>query len=313
MGNSSQNKTNNLLATQQRKSESRYTPYLDKTNTRGDAAYDDTQGRLKGLSDRFSNLADTGGFDPHSFDALRATFGGGGGGGSSVANELSDTGGIDESKFSSALAGYDEFAHGGGLDIEGMRARGNSAVPAFYKNLENHLEQRKLVNPYAPTFDAESRALARQKGQETQKAIRDTELDIGDRVSANKQFGIKGLGDLNSAIQAMKQQGKIAGGSQQISNAGLAESAAGRRQTGEMNILQMLQDGKLKGLGGLEGLFQTQNANSNGFAAQYQGGLEGLDQSQLGSIANRQNTVPWWQRVLGAASGPASAYFGARN
>lgn len=313
MGNSSQNRTNSLLDTQRRSSQSRYSRPQEDSQNRGDASYDDTQGRLRGLSDRYSNLADTGGFDPHSFDALRSTFGGGGGGGSSVANELSSTGGIDESKFSGALAGYDEFAHGGGLDIEGIRARSNSATPSFYKNLQNEMERRRLVNPYGPTFDAEGAAMARQAGQETQKNIRDTELDIGDRVSANKQFGIRGLGDLNTAIQGMKQQGKIAGGSQQISNAGLAESAAARRQSGETDILHMLQSGRLAGLGGLEGLFQTQNTNTQTYADRHQRGLEGQDQAQLGNIAARQNTTPWWKTILGAASGPAAAYFGARG
>src|SRR4051812_23289762 len=103
MGNSSQNKTNELLRQQQVATQSRYNPALEDLNKRSNDAYTDSQSRVKGLSDSYGKLAETGGFDPGAFDALRGTFGGGGGG-SSVANYLSDTGGIDESKFADALS-----------------------------------------------------------------------------------------------------------------------------------------------------------------------------------------------------------------
>lgn len=309
MGKSTQTKTNDLLDQQRQQQTANTQPITDTARSRSNSSYDDSQKRIGGLNDRYSNYADTGGFNPTDFDALRSSFGGGGGG-SSVAGELAGTGGIDESKFNDALAGYKDFASsGGGVDAEGIRARSNRVIPSFYKNLQNEQERRKLVNPYSPSFDAESASMARQAGQQTQENIRDTETGISDMISKGRQFGIAGLGNLNTNIQGMVQQGKIAGGNQQIANAGLSESAAARRQSGETTILGMKQQGKLAGLGGLQGLYDSQNSNAGGYFDRQAGSVAGGNQANLDAIKSRQNTTPWWQTALNAGAGAAGTYF----
>lgn len=313
MGNSSQNRTNSLLDQQRKDSQSRYNPINAQNQSRSNQQYSDAQSQIPGLRGSYQNFADTGGIPDSEINQFRSSFGGGGaGGGSSVANSLASGGGIDESKFGGALAGYQEFASGGGgVDAEGIRARSNRVIPSFYKNMTNEAERRKLVNPYAPSFDAEAASRARQAGQQTQENVRDTETGISELVSKNRQFGISGLGDLNSRIQGMVQQGKIAGGSQQIANAGLAESAAARRQSGEEAILSSRERGRMAGLSGLESQYQTANQNAGQYQDRSLSGVNSQSGSEINNISSRQNTTPWWQTALNSATGAAGAYAGA--
>lgn len=309
-GSSTQRQTNNLLDQQRRSSGQDYDSYLGDSKKRlGGIRAQEDEG-YSGMKSAFQGYMDTGGFNPGDFDRVRGS--GGFSGGSSVADELSSTGGIDESAFGSALKGYGDFASsGGGIDSAGIRARSNSAIPGFYANLKNEASRRRMVNPYAPTFDAEGRAMARQAGQHTQENVRNTELDISDMITRNKQFGIAGLGNLNMGIQGMKQSGKIAGGSQQIANAGLRGSDMDRNSRNEMQILDMVRSGKLAGLGGMEGLYNTKVGQGESESERWLAGIGGKHGNQMGAIANRQNIDPWWKQLLGAGVGIAGAYAGA--
>ena len=293
MGKSTQTKTNELLDTQRSQVQGDYSGPLATSKKRSDTAYDNQREMLPGLSSRYSNLADSGGFDDGEFSSMFGSAGGGGG-----AGDL----GIDESKFSGALKGYEDYAaSGGNIDAEGMRARANSVIPSFYKNLQNEATRRRLVNPYAPSFDNESAAMARQAGQQSVENVRNTELDIADKVDRNKQFGIQGLGSLHQAIQGMQQQGKI-------SAAGINESAAGRRQSGQTALLGMRQEGRLAGLGGLQGLYSGENTDAKDYSNQQYGGIGDKTGATTGTIANRQNTTPWWQTALQAGGTAGAAY-----
>lgn len=310
MGNSSQKKTNDLLDQQRQQQTANTQPIINTARDRSNTAYTDSQNRISGLTSGYQGLSDTGGLDPEEINRLRSTFGGGGGG-SSVASSLSSTGGIDQSKFDSALAGYGDFASsGGGVDAAGIEAKSNRVIPSFYKNLQNEAERRRLVNPYSPSFDSESAAMARQAGQQTQENVRDTQTQIAEMVRQGREFGIKGLGDLNSTIQGLVQQGKIAGGQQEISNAGIAESAAARRQSGEQFIAGQQQSGRLAGLGGLKDLYDSQNQNAAGYFGAQANANTGVNGANLDAIRSRQNTTPWWQTVLNAGAGAAGSLLG---
>lgn len=297
MGKSTQSRTNELLDTQRGQVQNDYNGPLATSKKRSDTAYDSQQEMIPGLTNRYTNLADTGGMDPSEYSSYFNSMGGGGG-----AGDL----GIDESKFGDALKGYQDFASSGGnVDAEGIRARSNSVIPSFYKNLQAEASRRRAVNPYGPSFDAESASMARQAGQQTQENVRNTELDINDQVNKNKQFGIQGLGSLQQAIQGMQQQGKI-------SAANINESAAGRRQSGQLALLDARQQGRLAGLGGLQSLSNQKNQDAKDYSNQQYGGISDRNSGVTGTIANRQNTTPWWQTMLNAGAGAAGAYAGAR-
>jgi len=316
-------KDNQYLTGQRQQNANDFTGVGQDATNRSNTAYQGAQSQIPGLSQGYTNFSNNGGFDPGSFDRLRDTYGTGlgsygGSGGSSVADELTQTGGIDQSKFDSALKGYSDFASSGGnVDAEGIRARANRAIPQFYQNLQNETDRRRLVNPYGPSNDASSAMMARQAGQQTQENIRDTELGISDLVNKNREFGISGLGDLNSRIQGMVQQGKEAGGQQQISNAGIRQGdeqirqgALNRAFQGESGILDRTQAGKQFGLTGIRDLYQSQSDNAAGYNNQRLQSYQGRASSDIGYTGARPKSI--WDRLTqlgqaGATSAGASA------
>lgn len=288
MGQSTQKKTNQLLDTQRGQVQQDYTQPINTARDRSAESYNNSRGMIPGLSDRYSKLADSGGFDPGEFDKYMGSAGGGGYGGGDL--------GVDESKFSGALAGYGDMASGGGVDVNGIVARAESAIPSFYKNLQDEQVNRRRINPYAPSFDAESARMARQMGQETVKAGVNARLDASEAQNANKRFGIAGLGSLQQAIQGMQQQGKITG-------AQLSDSAASRRSNAQLGLLQARNQGRLAGLGGLSSMYQNENDNALQYGGQQLSGIGGKTGGVNDSIVARQNTKPWWQSALQAAGG----------
>lgn len=295
MGQSTQKKTNSLLDTQRGDIQKDYTQPINTARDRSAENYTGARGMIPGLSDRFSGLADNGGFDAGEFDKYMGSAGGGGYGGGDL--------GIDESKFGDALKGYQEMASGGGVDVQGIVSRAESAIPAFYKNLQNEMSNRRRINPYAPSFDAEQAKMARQMGQQTGDTVRDAQLQAGEAVNANKRFGIQGMGSLQQAIQEMQQRGKITG-------AQLSDSAASRKSNAQLALIQARNQGRLAGLGGLENLYQTQNDNSLQYGNQQLAGVGGKTGGVGNNISSRQNTTPWWQTALNAGAGAAGAFAG---
>jgi hypothetical protein len=288
MGQSTQKKTNQLLDTQRGDIQKDYTQPINTARDRSAESYNSSRGMIPGLSDRYSNLADNGGFDAGEFDKYMGDAGGGGYGGGDL--------GVDESKFGDAIKGYQDMASGGGVDVQGLVSRAESAIPAFYKNLQDEMTNRRRINPYAPTFDAEQAKMARQAGQQTVEAGTNARLDAGEVVNRNKQFGIQGLGNLQQAIQEMQQRGKITG-------AQLSDSAAGRRSNAQLALIQARNQGKLAGLGGLENLYQVGNDNALQYGNQQLSGVGGKTGGIGNNIGSRQNTTPWWQTALQAAGG----------
>lgn len=312
MGNSSQKQTNKLLDTQRDRIGSSYEPIGREFESRSRSAYDESRNLYPGLRDTFQRYLDTGGFNESEFDPLRRAAGGGGGG-SSVASELAKTGGIDSSVFSTALRGYEEFAGGGGVDADSIRARSNRAIPQFYRNLQNEASRRRLVNPYAPTYNSEQRSLARQAGQQTQENIRDTELGISQLISDNRKFGITGSGNLNAAIQQMIQSGRISGGNQEIANAELGDRAAARRLGVESDILGMKVRGRELGLGGLSDLYGANRDEAANYLDRYLATIGARNEGELATITGRREETPWWEKLISPIAGATGAYFGGRD
>lgn len=317
MGQSTQAKTNQLEDQQQRQAHNTFGNDSSQAQARGDSENAGAKSRLPGLSTGYQGFADTGGYDP---TGVRSTYGSayGGFGGSSVADSLAAGGGVDESKFSDSLAGYKSLAGGGGVDADAIRARANSVIPSFYKNLQNDAERRRMVNPYAPSFDAETAARSRQAGQDTQTNVRDTELGISDLITKNKVTGLAGLSGLETGIADLGLRGKIAGGEQQLGNANLAadsarlnESRLGRLTSAESDIASRSQTGRLAGLEGLNSLYTTQNQNAqNEYNRQLQA-HQGLNETTQNAISGRQNITPWWKSALKWAGNTVTAAAGA--
>jgi hypothetical protein len=294
MGNSTKKQTNELAASNVGQTNKEFDPYNSAAKSAYDTQSKDAASQVPGLRSRYEDWAGTGGFDAGSFDNLRKNTGG-----------QAHVDPLDESRFTGALAGYQDFAgSGGGVDAEGIRTRSNRAIPQFYQNLKNQMETRRKVNPYAPSFDAEQAAMARQSGQQTQENIRDTETGINEMVRQGRMFGIGGLANLNTNIAGMQNQRDLA-------NASFADSAMGRKANSELAIQQMIQEGKLKGLGGLQGLYETSNNNANEAIRNWLAGISSRSNNVSGAVSTRNNQgIDWakWAQIAGTtAAGAAMA------
>lgn len=305
MSNASKNKNNQLVDEQRNKANTQYDTVLGDAQNRSTSAYQSSLGARGGLQDKYDQTYQTGGFQPGDFDSFDANMSSdtGGGGGGTI-------GPFDESRFNDALKGYGDFASGGGgVDADSIRARSNRAIPQFYNNLKQEAATRRMVNPYAPSYDAESRAMSRDAGQKTQENIRDTELGISDLVSKNRQFGISGLGSLQTNIAGMKSSQDIANAQLNESAAGRRDSATARRESLGLQKAGMLQSGRMGGLAGLQGLYDADRSDSKDYLNTQFGGIGDQNQGASSSIQNRQATTPWWQTAGKVAGTAAAAYF----
>lgn len=302
MGNSAQKKTNSLLDTENASIDKDYSDPLNTARDRGNWAYNDAQSQIPGLRNRFENLADTGGFnsgDWSQFDSAYNSDTGGGGGGT--------LGPFDESRWADAISGYNEFAgRTGGVDAEGIRTRANRAIPQFYQNLKDESTRRRMVNPYGPSFDAEQAKMARQSGQQTQENIRDTETSISDMISKNRMGAIGGLANLQTNIAGLKSNQDIANAQLNESAAGRRDAATGRRESLALQKQGMIQSGKLSGLSGLSGMFDTQNSNAKDYFNSGLSGLASKHNAKIGALGARSNKGVDWAKWAAAAATAAA-------
>lgn len=129
--------------------------------------------------------------------------------------KFAETGGINRGDFDPALDSYKDFIKTGGIgesQAQALRARGTAGIPAFYGAYKNALSRRSNVQGgYSPGFDSQMAEIGKQAGREGFNASRQIEGDIIDKQLQGRQFGTSGFGNLMGNITGMEQSGKLAG------------------------------------------------------------------------------------------------------
>lgn len=145
-----------------------------------------------------------------------------------------------------------EFEKTGGYsdkDLANIRSRSNSAVPAYYQNLQDDMGRRRGVNNFGPGFDRAGFKLMREGAQQQANTARDTEIGISDAVrsgrsDASKFLSTQGLGlaDLTSRNQL---QGYGAAGNMNISRNKAIEEAIASSAGIDMNLQSSINQSRL--------------------------------------------------------------------
>lgn len=129
--------------------------------------------------------------------------------------KFAETGGINREDFNPALDSYKGFMSNGGVgasEADAWRHRATSMVPAFYDKFKNSLQRRSNVQGgYSPGFDSQMAEIGRQAGREGFEASRGVEADIADKMQQGRMFGTSGYGSLMSDITGKEQSGRLAG------------------------------------------------------------------------------------------------------
>lgn len=213
-------------------------------------------------------------------DQMKSAMGGGPGGGSLAGNQYAQT-----------LAGLsgpgNPWAGQLGADV---RTRENSVLPGFYDQIRS--AQSRLQNVqggYNPGFTAQMSKLSRDQAEAGQKAVLNTEIEIGQKSAAAQAAQANFEMQKNLALAQMQQA------------AGQASAANWARTAG-------LQ---LSGIGGLASLYGQAPANTgmwlgalgNNLTAGQQGST-----AQMGQLMQyNQPTTPWWQTALSGGLGLSNA------
>lgn len=227
----SSNKQNRqLLDTSRTDTNSQYQDFLSGQKTRMTNDQSDADSLRKTIQGSYTNNNNfmAPGLTPNSngwFDLSKDTSSGGGGLGLAAGGDFSsakkgyqgfaDTGGVNRGDFQPALDSYKGFMSNGGLsqsDTDNIRYRATSQVPAFYNQYKNQLARRQNVQGgYSPGYDAQQAEIGRDSARQGYDASRQAEGDIVDRSIQGKEFGTAGFGNLMSDITGKEQSGKLAG------------------------------------------------------------------------------------------------------
>jgi hypothetical protein len=252
-------------------------PERAQAKARADAGYAD-------LSSRYTGLADTGGIDPAQQAKLRAGFG-----------SLASTGGYDPRVSDRVGAGYSQLTKTGGYsptDVNNIRSRSNSAIPAVYGRLQEGLRRQNVMGGGSAGFGATTAKLGRQAAEAAATTARDTELGISDRIREGRLTGLQG----EQGLQESLRQGRVAG------------------LQGGQTFEESIRAGKLGGFGGLQQLM--------GLAMNEQGQIDakkleamGLNAGQISQMMEQQRQLSMTPglfdniiRGVGAGAGLVSAF-----
>jgi hypothetical protein len=141
--------------------------------------------RIEGDIAKMRGFGDTGAVDTNQLAALRGNI-----------NNLSNFR-ADFSNVAPDIARYREFADTGGYssgDIQNIRQRATSVIPALYSQERDELARRQNVAGGGMVgVSAAQRQLARDQAQRFSGAALNAETDIADRVRTNRLTGIEGL------------------------------------------------------------------------------------------------------------------------
>jgi hypothetical protein len=285
----------------------------------------------------------TGGFTPGRESSIMENVAG--------LKNIGATGGLSSENIERmrGLGGFDEFAKTGGYtpeSIANIKAQALSPIGSYASGTRDELARRRsLQGGYAPGFDAANRQLSRDTARQIANTSLNANVGIQDRINAGRQWGIGGLAQAEGGIAGMQSQNKLAGyqgaGNMElqlqnmISNyrgQGLSMEQATARaiddlqtQTSMFNSQQQQQadqynaDMALRkesfGVGGLQGLYNTDVGQYQNERDRANALLGGQTQSNLGYLNNQTQLAVQpgiggnVMGAIGAGAGLASDFF----
>lgn len=182
--------------------------------------------------------------------------------------EFGRTGGLDADAMNRMRGGgvFDEFQRTGGFsddDISNIRTRANSTLPAFYDAVRTGQNRMASIQGGNPAAQAAMGArLAREQAKGMREQSLDTELGISDRVREGRQWGATGGASAENALQGLRTSNMLSGlrGASDVESNMLNSIAANRLRgsegwtQGELGLQNLIQQGKMFGTQGLEGV-----------------------------------------------------------
>lgn len=194
---------------------------LPQAQQRADQGYNDVYrgytdiynraGQPGAYSSYFKNAADTGLVTPENMQRMRG-------------------GGV-----------FDEFAKTGGLsdaDVSNLRARGTSAIPAYYGAIRDKFNQQNLISGAAPSYSSSLSRIARDQSRGASDAALNTELGITDTRNRGRQWGAGAMSDAEAKLADLTSANKRFG----ISGGAGYENAARQAQLEAMSGLRGLRE-----------------------------------------------------------------------
>lgn len=285
--------------------------------------YDD---RAEGLRSRFQARQTTGGVDPGQLEKIRRAQGAPGGG-------------YDPESLGTLRTGYKGFIDTGGIsDTEAgqFRRRATSGVPAIYNVLGQEAERRRsATGGIGP--GGEISQMARQLSQRQAEASTGAEADLAAERRTGRMAGLGGLSNLEGDVaagsrgQARDLASTEFGVSDRSARALEGETglegdiAAGRRAGAgmganfETGVAGLRQREQLHGLGGLQDLLMSDNADDMAYGREILSsmGLDAGTQEALLKMLQQSATAPGlYDNILhgaAAASGVAQGAAGLRR
>lgn len=192
-------------------------------------------------TDKYRDFMKTGGIDPN---AMRTSY--------DTYNRFANTGNVTEADKARMRGNgvFDEFAQTGGYsagDVQNIRARGNSVIPAMYKNISSAGDRGAIAQGgYGPGADVMRARLGRDQASGMASAARDTEIGIKQDVNAGRQWGATGVAQSESALQNLISQNMMAG--------------ADAKTATEKAIQTLTQQGTMFGTQGMQSIADTEQS-----------------------------------------------------
>jgi hypothetical protein len=162
--------------------------------------------RIEGDIAKMRGFGDTGAVDPNQLAALRGNVG-------QLSNFRADFSGVAPD-----IARFKEFADTGGYsanDIQNIRQRATSSIPAIYSQERDELARRQNVAGGSMVgVSAAQRQMNRDQAQRFSAASLNAETDIADRVRTNRLSGIEGLAKYGLSMADIDTRARLDGLSQ---------------------------------------------------------------------------------------------------
>lgn len=324
MNNKTNNQNRSLLDQQRGSTGDMYQSFLKNTGSQYGQDLGNANDLFSQISGQYGQMSQDGGLGikPNASGWFDLPGMGGGGAPDYGASEsgyqnFADTGGINRGDFNPALSSYQNFMDTGGVgNVDAMRYRATSQIPAFYDKFKSALARRSNVQGgYAPGYDAQMKEIGRDSAREGFNASRAVEADIGDREQQGRMFGTSGFGSLMSNITGMEQSGKLAGlsGLKGISDSrgSFGQADAARNLSAQLQLMGMNQQGRAQGTQGLQGLYSSAPGAAGQSGGMALAGMGGLSASQLQNLLARSGIKNnSWMDLLGPGLGLAGSIFG---
>jgi hypothetical protein len=284
-------------------------------------------GRFGEVETSYRDFLKGGGIDKTGFDRFQGHLGEiaqtGGWSPEARANIMGDVGKmrgmVDDPTIANRMRGngvFDEFAKTGGYsdqDIGNIRSRANSVIPAYYDVARRDAARRGAIQGgYGPGQSALMSRMSREQARGAASTALDTELGIKDKVNSGRQWGASGLTDAERGYQDMRMRALTGAsgieGGMTDSIARNRTGAANMGATNETGMQSHIQQGKMFGTQGLEGMAESAAARSA--AASARGAADARWQAEF-DREGQQFGLEGMRSLYGMQPGETSMYLGA--